>query len=130
MQKIHTENAPKAIGPYSQAVMSGQFLFVSGQIPINPKSNKIEETTIEGQTLQVLNNIEAILLAAGLNLDHVVKTEVYLKDLNDFQKMNTVYLEKFTGPIKPARQALQVARLPLDSLVEISCIAEKKIYRK
>lgn len=125
MQKIHTEDAPKAIGPYSQAVMAGQLLFVSGQIPIDPKTNRIVETTIEGQTLQVLNNLEAILLAAGLTLNHVVRAEVFLKDLNDFQKMNGIYAEKFSGPIKPARQAFQVGRLPLDALIEISCIASK-----
>ncbi len=125
MQRIHTDDAPKAIGPYSQAVMAGDLLFVSGQLPIDRKVNKIVETTIEGQTLQILNNIEAILLAAGLSLNHVVRAEVYLKDLNDFQKMNGVYAEKFSGPIKPARQAFQISRLPLDALVEISCIASK-----
>lgn len=122
-KQIHTENAPKAIGPYSQAVLAGQFLFVSGQLPIDPNTGKITETTIEGQTKQVLSNIEAILKAAGLSFADVVKAEVFLKDMNDFQKMNAIYAEMFTGLIKPARQAFQVARLPMDALIEVSCIA-------
>lgn len=120
---INTENAPKAIGPYSQAVATEQFVFVSGQLPVDPKSGKIVETTIEGQTRQVLSNIEAILNEAGLSFEDVVKAEVFLKDMNDFQKMNAIYAEKFSGPIKPARQAFEVARLPMDALIEISCIA-------
>lgn len=126
MKQIHTEEAPKAIGPYSQAVMIEGLLFVSGQLPIDPKSGKIMERTIEGQTRQVLENIEAILKAAGLSFADVVKSEVFLKDMGDFLQMNTLYAERFTGPIKPARQAFQVARLPLDALIEISCIATKK----
>lgn len=123
MKKIDTKNAPQAIGPYSQAVSSGNFLFVSGQIPINPASGKVEETTIEGQTHQVFANIDAILKAAGITKDHVVRAEVYLKDLSHFPIMNQIYAEFFTGALKPARQAMQVAKLPLDSLIEISCIA-------
>lgn len=122
-KQIITEHAPKAIGPYSQAVMTDRLLFVSGQLPIDPKSGKIVETTIEGQTRQVLSNIEAILKEAGLTFADVVKAEVFLQNMDDFQKMNAIYAEKFTGPIKPARQAVQVARLPMDALVEISCIA-------
>lgn len=123
MKKIETENAPQVIGPYSQAVKTEQFLFISGQIPIDPKMGKIVDFTIQGQTRQVLKNIEAILVAAGLSLKNVVKTEVYLKDMGDFQEMNSIYAEFFSHPIQPARQAMQVAKLPLDSLVEISCIA-------
>lgn len=123
LQKIETDGAPKAIGPYSQAVLSGQFLFVSGQIPIDPKSGKIVETQIEGQTRQVLANIEAILRSIGLTFQNVVKVEVYVKDLADFPAINAIYGEAFNYPIKPARQLMQVARLPLDSLIEISCIA-------
>lgn len=123
-RQIDTENAPKAIGPYSQAVAAGQFLFVSGQLPIDPKTGKITETTIEGQTRQVLSNIEAILKAADLTFADVVKAEVFLKEMNDFQKMNAIYAENFTAKIKPARQAFQVARLPMDALIEISCIAQ------
>lgn len=123
LRKIETEDAPKAIGPYSQAVGFEQLLFVSGQIPIEPKSGKIVENTIQGQTRQVLANIEAILKADGLSLENVVKTEIYVKDINDFQIVNTLYAEKFSYSIKPARQLMQVARLPMDSLIEISCIA-------
>lgn len=125
IQKIETADAPKAIGPYSQAIETKDLVFISGQIPIDPKVGKIEETTIEGQTRQVLANIEAILTAADLSWEAVVKTEVFLQDMNDFQKINALYAEKFPHDIKPARQAIQVARLPLDALIEISCIAIK-----
>jgi 2-iminobutanoate/2-iminopropanoate deaminase len=123
LKEINTDKAPKAIGPYSQAVQAGQFLFVSGQIPINPKTGKVDEGTIEWQTRQVFANIEAVLQAAGLTLNDVAKCEVYLKDMQDFQAMNAIYAEKFTGPIKPARQAMQVGKLPMDVRVEISCFA-------
>lgn len=123
LKEINTDKAPKAIGPYSQAIQAGQFLFVSGQIPINPQTGKVDEGTIEWQTRQVFANIEAVLKAAGLTLNDVVKCEVYLKDMQDFQAMNAIYAEKFTGPIKPARQAMQVGKLPMDVRVEISCFA-------
>ncbi|MBS0648369.1 MAG: hypothetical protein JSS10_03985 [Verrucomicrobia bacterium] len=123
MFKIESENAPKAIGPYSQAVRAGQLLFVSGQLPINPATSKVEEISIEGQTRQVLANIKAVLEAAGCGFENVVRAEVYLKDLEDFASMNKIYAESFTSEVKPARQALQVAKLPLDVRVEISCIA-------
>lgn len=126
MQKIETEKAPKAIGPYSQGVMTEEFVFVSGQVPIHPPSGKIVDFTIEGQTRQVLDNVEAILRAAGLSLKDVVRAEVFLKDMNDFQKMNEIYAERFSSEIKPARFAFQVARLPFDALVEISCIATRR----
>lgn len=122
IQQVSTDEAPAAIGPYSQAVSAGQYLFVSGQLAIDPITGKLIGDTIEAQTGQVLNNIEAILRAEGLTLENVVKSEVYLKDMGDFKGMNGVYAERFTHPIKPARQAMQVARLPLDALVEISCI--------
>ncbi|MBS0629299.1 MAG: RidA family protein [Verrucomicrobia bacterium] len=122
-KQIDTLDAPKAIGPYSQAVATEQFLFVSGQIPVNPKTGKIDEMTIQWQTSQVFRNIEAILIAAGLTFGDVVKVEVFLKDMNDFQILNGIYAEKFDAPIKPARQTVQVARLPMDALIEISCIA-------
>lgn len=125
LRKIETIHAPKAIGPYSQAVGFERFLFVSGQIPIDPKTGKIVERTIEGQTRQVLANIETILQADGLGFENVVKTEIYVKDIGDFQVVNLIYAEKFPYSIKPARQLMQVARLPLDSLIEISCIAAK-----
>ncbi|MBS0625650.1 MAG: hypothetical protein JSS32_06335 [Verrucomicrobia bacterium] len=123
LEKIETENAPKAIGPYSQAVGFDRLLFVSGQIPIDPQAGKIAETAIEGQTRQVLANIEAILKAAGIGFDRVVKVEIYVKDIAHFQTINAIYAEKFSYPVKPARQLMQVARLPMDSLIEISCIA-------
>lgn len=123
LKEINTDKAPKAIGPYSQAVRAGQFLFVSGQLPINPQTGKVDDGTIEGQTRQVLANIEAILQAAGLSFNDVAKCEVYLKDMQDFQAMNGIYAEKFSGPVKPARQAMQVGKLPMDVRVEISCFA-------
>jgi 2-iminobutanoate/2-iminopropanoate deaminase len=122
-RKVETDQAPQAIGPYSQAVSFENLLFVSGQIPVNPKIGKIVDFAIEGQTRQVLANIEAILKADGLGFEHVIKTEIYVKDISDFQVINSIYAEKFPYPIKPARQLMQVARLPLDSLIEISCIA-------
>ena len=114
---------PKAIGPYSHAVRAGNLLFVSGQIPIDPAHGKIMETTIQAQTRQVLANIEAVLRSEDLTLENVVKAEVYMKDLSQFQEMNAIYAEAFSFPVKPARQAMQVARLPMDALIEISCIA-------
>ena len=122
-KQIDTSDAPKAIGPYSQAVATEQFLFVSGQIPVNPRTGKIDEMSIEWQTGQVFRNLEAILAAAGLTFADVVKAEVFLKDMDDFQKVNAIYAEKFAGPVKPARQTVEVARLPMDALIEISCIA-------
>jgi 2-iminobutanoate/2-iminopropanoate deaminase len=121
--EVRTDEAPQAIGPYSQAVQAGQYLFISGQLAIDPASNKLIGSTIGEQTSQVLNNIESILRAQGLTLKDVVKAEVYLKDMNDFKGMNSVYTERFSHAVKPARQAMQVARLPLDALLEISCIA-------
>lgn len=121
--EVRTDEAPSVIGPYSQAVQAGQYLFISGQLAIDPASNKLIGRTIEEQTCQVLNNIESILRAQGLALKDVVKSEVYLKDMNDFKGMNTIYAERFCHDIKPARQAMQVVKLPLDALVEISCIA-------
>lgn len=120
---VKTEKAPKAIGPYSQAVLAGPFLFVSGQLAIDPITNKLTGANIEEQTLQVLKNIEAILAEQGLTFENVVKSEVFLKNMNDFNGMNRIYSEKFIYDIKPARQAVEVAKLPLDGLVEISCIA-------
>ena len=123
LTQIVTEHAPKAIGPYSQAVCAGSYVFISGQIAIDPAVSKITATTIEDQTKQVLKNLEAILAAQGLTLENVVKTDVYLKDLKDFQAMNAIYGEKFSFSIKPARATVQVSKLPMDALVEISCVA-------
>jgi 2-iminobutanoate/2-iminopropanoate deaminase len=121
--QILTDQAPKAIGPYSQGIQAGSYIFISGQIGIDPVVGKLAGETIEVQTKQVLKNIEAILAAQSLTLENVVKTEVYLKDLKDFQVMNTVYGEKFSYAIKPARATVQISKLPLDALIEISCVA-------
>ncbi|MDM5224330.1 RidA family protein [Peribacillus sp. NJ11] len=118
---ISTNNAPGAIGPYSQAVKMGDFLFVSGQLPINPSTNEMPESVAE-QTKQSLENVKAILEAAGSDLQHVVKTTVFLKDMNTFTKMNEVYQSYFTENY-PARSAVEVARLPKEALVEIEVIA-------
>jgi 2-iminobutanoate/2-iminopropanoate deaminase len=126
LKKINTTEAPAAIGPYSQGIEANGFVFVSGQLPIDPKTNVMVERTIAAQTKQVLDNVEAILKEAGLTFNDVVKSEVFLKDMQDFKEMNAIYAERFSGSIKPARQAFQVAMLPLDALVEISCIAAKK----
>ncbi|AMM91463.1 RidA family protein [Peribacillus sp. SIMBA_075] len=118
---ISTNNAPSAIGPYSQAVKMGDFLFVSGQLPINPSTNEMPESVAE-QTKQSLENVKAILEAAGSDLQHVLKTTVFLKDMNTFTKMNEVYQSYFTENY-PARSAVEVARLPKEALVEIEVIA-------
>ena len=123
MQILSTDNAPAAVGPYSQAIRTGNLVFCAGQIPLVPSSMKIEATDVEGQTLQVLANVQAVLAAAGLTLANVVKSTVFLKDLGDFAKMNALYEIAFAGH-KPARSTIQVAKLPLDALVEIEVIAE------
>ncbi len=123
MNPITTDNAPAAIGPYSQAMRSGKLLFTSGQIPIDPASGEIVSDEIEAQVHQVLKNLSAVLEADGMTLSNVVKTTVFLKDLADFQVLNGLYAEYF-GDHKPARSTIQVAKLPLDSRVEIECIAE------
>lgn len=122
MRSIETPKAPSAIGPYSQAVVSGGFLYLSGQIPLDPISGVIEVSAIEDQTIQVINNIEAILKAAGTSFERVVKTTCFLKDLGDFAAFNNVYAKAFTG--KPARSCVEVAALPKGALVEIEVIAE------
>ena len=119
---ISTNNAPAAIGPYSQAVKVGNMVYTAGQIPINPKTGQVEETTIEGQTKQSLQNLKAILEEAGSSLSKVVKTTVFLKNMNDFVAMNGVYAEFFVDA-PPARSSIEVARLPKDVLVEVECIA-------
>jgi 2-iminobutanoate/2-iminopropanoate deaminase len=121
---ISTPEAPKAIGPYSQAVKAGNMLFLSGQIPIDPRTDQVVSGPIEEQTKQVLENLKAVLAADGLSLGNVVSTTVFLKDLNDFAKMNAVYGTYFKGR-PPARATVQVSRLPRDVLVEISAIAVK-----
>lgn len=119
---IQTPSAPAAIGPYSQAVKAGNLLFVSGQIPLDPKSGQLAATDIEGQTKRVLENLKAIVEAGGVSLENVVKTTIFLKDMNDFQKVNEVYGTYFKPPY-PARATVEVARLPRDVRVEIECVA-------
>jgi 2-iminobutanoate/2-iminopropanoate deaminase len=123
-EQVRTQGAPEAIGPYSQAVKSGGFLFASGQVALDPSGNMIKGGIAE-QTEQVLKNISAVLAAAGTSLDKVVKSTVFLKDMNDFAKMNEVYARYLAGAgkISPARSTVEVARLPKDSLVEIEVIA-------
>ena len=123
IQKIETNKAPKAIGPYSQAIKAGSFLFVSGMLGVDPKEGKIVDTTIEGQTRQIFQNIAEILKTASLTFEDVVKMEVFLKNLEDFQVMNEIYAEMFPQDAKPARHAFQVVRLPRDALIEITCTA-------
>ena len=119
---ISTENAPGAIGPYSQAVKVGGFVFCSGQIPINSATGNFVSDEVAEQTEQVLKNLTAVLEAAGTDLNNVVKTTVFLADMNDFTAMNEVYARYFNEN-KPARATVQAARLPRDARVEIDCIA-------
>lgn len=122
MQSIRSEDAPKAIGPYSQAVAFKDLLFVSGQIGINPESGTIESLTIEGQTRQVMRNVEAILASAGSDLTRVLKCTVFLSNIEEFNAFNTVYGDYFPQA-PPARSTVQVARLPRDAKVEIEVVA-------
>ena len=124
-QVINTDLAPAPVGPYNQAISaSGQMLFVSGQIPLNPTNGElIGPGDITQQTQQVLTNLKAILTAAGLTCENVVKTTVFLADMNDFATMNAVYSQYFAEATAPARACVQVSRLPKDVLIEIDCIA-------
>ena len=123
MEIIATEKAPAALGPYSQAIRANGMIYCSGQIPINPATGTIEAKTIEEQTAQAITNLKNVLEKAGSSLAKVVKTTVFIKDMNDFAALNKVYAELF-GDTKPARSCVEVARLPKDVLVEIECIAE------
>jgi 2-iminobutanoate/2-iminopropanoate deaminase len=122
-RSISTSHAPAAIGPYSQAVVSQGFAYLSGQIPLDPATGQIVEGGIAGQTARVIENLKAVLEACGSSLDRVVKTTVYLKDLSEFAAMNEVY-GRYFGPNPPARATVEAARLPRDVRVEIDCIAE------
>lgn len=119
---VSTENAPGAIGPYSQAIKAGGMVFCSGQIPIDPATGNFVSEVVSEQTKQVLKNLSEVLKAAGTSLDNVVKTTVFLADMNDFAEMNEVYSQFFSDN-KPARATVQAARLPRDAKVEIECIA-------
>ena len=121
-QVIHTDQAPKAIGPYSQAIRIGNFVFSAGQLGLDPATGNIVAGGIEAETRRSLQNLSAVLQTAGTSMANVVKTTVFLKDMNDFQKMNTVYGEFFSSN-PPARSTVQVARLPKDGSVEIEVVA-------
>ena len=121
-QAVSTPSAPKAIGPYSQAIRAGSLLFVSGQVPIDPATGQIVNGDIAAQTHRVFQNIGEILKAGGASFDHVVRTTVFLADMNDFAAMNEAYATYFTTPA-PARATVQVSRLPRDARVEIDVIA-------
>ena len=122
-QPVSTDQAPKAIGPYSQAIRAGQFLFLSGQVGFDPATGQLVPGGISEQTHRVLQNIGAILSAANLSFDHVVKTTVFLADMNDFAAMNEIYATYFKSPA-PARSTVQAARLPRDAKVEIEVIVQ------
>ncbi len=123
--KLQTENAPKAAGPYSQGIDAGSVVYVSGQLPVDHRTGQKVASDIKVQTAKVLENIQAILESAGLGLKNVVRCEVFLKDMGDFAAMNEVYASVFSFDPAPARQAFQVGALPLDAMVEISCIAHR-----
>lgn len=122
--KIQTNNAPAAIGPYSQAIVTGNLIFTSGQIPLNPETGLIEGENIAEQTHRVCKNLEAVLSAAGSSLKNAVKTVCFLKNMEDFAAFNEVYAQYFTE--KPARSCVAVKMLPKDTLVEVEVIAEKE----
>ena len=121
---IQIPNAPAPVGPYSQAILKNDTLYISGQIPLNPSTGLLEMDTIEVATARVLDNIGALLQEAGFTYNDVVMFSIFMKDLQEFQAMNQIYARYFQG-IAPARQTVQVSRLPLDVTIEISCIAQK-----
>jgi 2-iminobutanoate/2-iminopropanoate deaminase len=123
MKKIvKTDQAPAPVGPYNQAVISGNFIFTAGQIAIDPETGQLDESDVRKQTERVIQNVEAVLKAAGSDLNKVLKTTVFLKNMDDFAAMNEVYAKYFISE-PPARSAVEVSRLPKDVLVEIECIA-------
>lgn len=120
---VLTESAPQPIGPYSQAIRAGQFLFCSGQIALDPKSGTVVGTDVETQTRQVMSNLGAVLKAGGADFSAIVKTTIFLKNMGDFPKVNEIYGQSFAGMTAPARSTVEVARLPKDVLVEVEAIA-------
>ena len=122
-KRINTEKAPAAIGPYSQGVAAGKFLFVSGQLPIDPKTGSIDADNVADQARQSLTNLSQILEAAGTSMDKVVKTTVFIQHMDDFAVMNEVYAQFFQGEVLPARSAVEVAKLPKGALIEIEAVA-------
>lgn len=124
MEKVYTKNAPDAIGPYSQAIKSNGLVFTSGQIAINPATNQVESSTIEGQTEQIMKNLGEVLKEAGASFDTAIKTVCFLADMNDFAKFNEIYGKYFTS--KPARSCVAIKTLPKNVLAEVEVIAEVK----
>jgi 2-iminobutanoate/2-iminopropanoate deaminase len=122
-ERVETAQAPKAIGPYSQAIKAGGFVFCSGQIPLNPLTNELVSGNITEEATRVLENLQAVLLAAGSDLSRVVKTTIFLTDMNDFATVNSVYGHYFTGETLPARATVQVAGLPRGTRIEIDAVA-------
>ena len=123
---ISTDRAPKAIGPYSQAIQVGNMVYTSGQIPLKPESGELVTESIEAQTRQVLDNLKAVLEGAGIKLENVVKTTVFIKDMGDFAVINRIYGEYFSVP-DPARSCVEVAKLPRDVKIEIEAVAYKEL---
>lgn len=124
-EPIQTHKAPKAIGAYSQAIKSGDFLFISGQIPLNPETMEIEASTFEDSAYRVISNLESICKEAGVSLDDIVKLNIYLSDLGYFESLNKIMEEKFTRPF-PARATMEVSRLPRDVMIEMDAIVSIK----
>jgi len=122
---INTKNAPAPIGPYNQAVLTGNTLYTSGQIALNPSTGELVKSSIEEETKQVLENMKAVLTEAGMTFENVVKTSVFVKNMNDFSKINTIYGKYFNADTAPARETVEVGNLPLFVNVEISMIAIK-----
>ena len=125
-EPILTKNAPQPIGPYSQAIKYDNMLFISGQIPMNPETEKLVDSGIADETTQVMKNLEAVLIESGMSFKDVVKTTIFLKSMDDFALVNSEYGESFEGSTPPARETVEVSKLPLNVNVEISCIAIKK----
>ena len=121
---IRTNDAPQPVGPYNQAIKAGDFIYCSGQIAINPENNQIDCLgDIKGETIQVLKNLQAVLMAGGVTLDNVIKTTIFLTDLNHFQTVNKIYSEFFKSDPSPARACVEVSSLPKGVLIEIDCVA-------
>lgn len=124
MLEIKTDCAPKALGPYSQGIKVGNFLFVSGQVPLDPQTGNLVGGGIAKQVTQVIDNLESVLKAGGADLSKVVRVDIFLTDLNnDFPIVNEIYSSRFIGSVKPARQTVEVSKLPMEALVEMSCVA-------
>jgi len=123
-QSVNIPNAPAPIGPYSPAIIAGNQLFVSGQIPLDPLTGTFKNEAIEEATVQVMENLKNIILAAGFSMNEVVKCSIFLKDLNNFSAVNQIYASYFSET-PPARETVEISRLPMDAIVEISCIAIK-----